>query len=786
MQVNRYLPRTGVILFRGLRQRIRIIVDPTRFDRSQNEKNIQYVKQHGPPEKDDSQSSILKSAFAELMVFIEYSLENKAKTPVFKLIYCKMIEQLRAAPSFVGGQLVGHWNTLGTRTTARLGCASKPSHSGVSVANVCKEYGIAKQTISGIRKNKDELKTFALQCDVEKTVSSRKLLKLPTNNGIFNKIRTEEEIVRDVLSSTFTDQNTGNEEELQPLSKSKLSSAREALDVLIGVINLTSDPELHTFYRHFRTAQISFNIQMTHAKKDFRASSYGFDSLTINSERSNLHSVLSLPFSFAKLPGALCATRTYSTSALGMISFHNITIYTCGIANYFMEGGEDYEDRYSFRYHDVTYDYIKISLLSMFALVGMVMAGRLENTYLPPNNAASSGGAPGAIAAPFSGGAGNFGGSGAGKLGSGRFGVGSGASGANRFGGSVVGGYSGAGASGSYSGSGRFGAGAGGLSSGAAIPILKYDNQNNGDGSYSFSYETANSISQSESGYLKNAGAGEGAEAQTVQGSYSYTGPDGITINLAYTADENGFQAQGDHLPKSPPIPEEILNYETGNGISHEESGFLKDTGDPENQAQVVQGSSSYTSPEGIQIKLVYVADEFGFQPTGDHLPVKPPTPVLIQKALDYLATLPSTPEPPVLPIVPSSIPAGVPQATYRGASGLVNGRDANILILKQANDQIGSGYVYSFETENGIATQETGSLKSFGPKGDAIVAEGVYRYTAPNGVLIETRYSADENGFRAEGAHLPVGPPIPEYILRSLEYIAANPPKPERSSLRQ
>nr|CAD7261874.1 unnamed protein product [Timema shepardi] len=95
-------------------------------------------------------------------------------------------------------------------------------------------------------------------------------------------------------------------------------------------------------------------------------------------------------------------------------------------------------------------------------------------------------------------------------------------------------------------------------------------------------------------------------------------------------------------------LPDQII-YETGNGISHEESGFLKDTGDPENQSQVVQGSSSYTSPEGIQIKLVYVADEFGFQPTGDHLPVKPPTPVLIQKALDYLATLPSTPEPPVV-----------------------------------------------------------------------------------------------------------------------------------------
>nr|CAD7572351.1 unnamed protein product [Timema californicum] len=118
---------------------------------------------------------------------------------------------------------------------------------------------------------------------------------------------------------------------------------------------------------------------------------------------------------------------------------------------------------------------------------------------------------------------------------------------------------------------------------------------------------------------------------------------------------------QGPEYPATEPIPilrqESEVNfdgtykysYETGNGISHEESGFLKDTGDPENQSQVVQGSSSYTSPEGIQIKLVYVADEFGFQPTGDHLPVKPPTPVLIQKALDYLATLPSTPEPPVV-----------------------------------------------------------------------------------------------------------------------------------------
>ena len=74
-----------------------------------------------------------------------------------------------------------------------------------------------------------------------------------------------------------------------------------------------------------------------------------------------------------------------------------------------------------------------------------------------------------------------------------------------------------------------------------------------------FSYETGDGTRAQEQGYLKNAGAGPDAEVQTVQGSYSYTGPDGNTISLSYTADENGFVPQGDHLPTPPPIPEAIL-----------------------------------------------------------------------------------------------------------------------------------------------------------------------------------------------------------------------------------
>ncbi|KAJ8975030.1 hypothetical protein NQ317_008200, partial [Molorchus minor] len=84
-------------------------------------------------------------------------------------------------------------------------------------------------------------------------------------------------------------------------------------------------------------------------------------------------------------------------------------------------------------------------------------------------------------------------------------------------------------------------------------------------------------------------------------------------------------------------------SYETGNNIIAEEEGYLKSLGpDPDAEgeiinAQVQQGSYTYTSPDGQIITVNYIADEKGFHPTGDHLPTPPPVSPEVQKGLDLI-----------------------------------------------------------------------------------------------------------------------------------------------------
>nr|CAD7260787.1 unnamed protein product [Timema shepardi] len=77
--------------------------------------------------------------------------------------------------------------------------------------------------------------------------------------------------------------------------------------------------------------------------------------------------------------------------------------------------------------------------------------------------------------------------------------------------------------------------------------------------------------------------------------------------------------------------------------------------------------------------------------------------------------------------------------------------------------------------TEQRLKT--SGTLKDLGDKeGPSSVIQGSYSFVTADGQLFELRYIADENGFQPQASFLPVAPPIPEDIQRSLEYNAAHP----------
>ncbi|KAJ8935925.1 hypothetical protein NQ318_007066 [Aromia moschata] len=78
--------------------------------------------------------------------------------------------------------------------------------------------------------------------------------------------------------------------------------------------------------------------------------------------------------------------------------------------------------------------------------------------------------------------------------------------------------------------------------------------------------------------------------------------------------------------------------YTTGDGQQAQAQGYLKNAGNKDTEAEVIQGSYSYTAPDGTPITVTYIADEFGFRAEGAHLPTSPPIPEAIQKSLALIA----------------------------------------------------------------------------------------------------------------------------------------------------
>lgn len=72
-----------------------------------------------------------------------------------------------------------------------------------------------------------------------------------------------------------------------------------------------------------------------------------------------------------------------------------------------------------------------------------------------------------------------------------------------------------------------------------------------------------------------------------------------------------------------------------------------------------------------------------------------------------------------------------------------------------------------SYATSNNIQADEAGLLRQ-GPGGYFLAKHGSYSFTGPDGIQYTVTYTADENGFKAEDAHIPK--PLHYFILHNLK----------------
>ncbi|KAG5877071.1 hypothetical protein JTB14_014554 [Gonioctena quinquepunctata] len=127
-----------------------------------------------------------------------------------------------------------------------------------------------------------------------------------------------------------------------------------------------------------------------------------------------------------------------------------------------------------------------------------------------------------------------------------------------------------------------------------------------------------------------------------------------IVLSLAFAAVSCGpaLQPTGEPIPIVKYDNEGVnpdgsyqWNYETGNGISAQETGQVKVGANPEEAELEVAGSYEYTEEDGSKVKVSYISNKDGFQPQGDILPTPHPIPAAIQRGLEWAAAHPPTEE---------------------------------------------------------------------------------------------------------------------------------------------
>ncbi|KAK4326489.1 hypothetical protein Pmani_003015 [Petrolisthes manimaculis] len=205
------------------------------------------------------------------------------------------------------------------------------------------------------------------------------------------------------------------------------------------------------------------------------------------------------------------------------------------------------------------------------------------------------------------------------------------------------------------------------IESGESAEILRHDFDIEDDGTYVLGVETSNGIVASQSG------APSGPDYAVVKQGYFSSKSDtkhdmhdhqlgeacGNTLPSSHTRRSNvilaalatvavaapGYDSSAEDSSEEIPILRHDfvleddgrynLDVETGNGIQVSQSG----SPDGPEDSVVKSGFFSYTAPDGTPVYVKFVADENGYQPESDLLPVAPEFPHEIpQFVLDQIA----------------------------------------------------------------------------------------------------------------------------------------------------
>ncbi|KAF2343987.1 Insect cuticle protein, partial [Trinorchestia longiramus] len=87
-------------------------------------------------------------------------------------------------------------------------------------------------------------------------------------------------------------------------------------------------------------------------------------------------------------------------------------------------------------------------------------------------------------------------------------------------------------------------------------------------------------------------------------------------------------------------------------------------------------------------------------------------------------------------------------------------------IISDNRNGPLDGVYDFDFETGNGIRRNEQG--RPSGPNG-AVVSQGAWSFTFPDGTPAQFSFVADEGGYRVESPLLPTPPPLPPHAIEQI-----------------